>query len=99
MRRVSTAVLPDPAPATISSGRTLVQHGLALLRVEPVEQLIGLGGAIVISALELTARPGTPTAEPRRQLCADAALGGTLDRVLNQHGRFFYGYRPAVPVV
>ena len=38
MRRVSTLVLPEPAPATMSSGRTAVQHGFALLRVESGEQ-------------------------------------------------------------
>ena len=43
MRCASTRVLPEPAPATMSSGPALVQHGLALLRVEPDEQLLGVG--------------------------------------------------------
>ncbi len=73
--------------------RALVQHRLALLRVEPLEELIGFGGEYDQRSwpYKLTAGPET--------LCADAALGGTLDLVLHQQGRFFYGYRPAVPVV
>ena len=38
MRWVSTRVLPEPAPATMSSGPPCVHDGRALLRVEPVEQ-------------------------------------------------------------
>ena len=34
MRRVSTLVLPEPAPATMSSDWPAVLDGLALLRVE-----------------------------------------------------------------
>ena len=36
MRRVSTLVLPEPAPATMSSAWPRYFDGLALLRVEPV---------------------------------------------------------------
>jgi hypothetical protein len=31
--------------------------------------------------------------------CAGGPLGGTLSLVLSKQRRFFYGYRPAVPVV
>ena len=37
MRWVSTRVLPEPAPATTSSGPLAVGDGLALDRVQPVE--------------------------------------------------------------
>ena len=40
MRWVSTRVLPDPAPATISSGPVGVGDGLVLDRVEAFEQVV-----------------------------------------------------------
>ena len=40
MRWVSTRVLPDPAPATMSSGPGGVGDGLVLDRVEAVEQVV-----------------------------------------------------------
>ena len=43
MRRVSTLVLPEPAPATMSSAVPAVLDGLALLRVEPGEQRSSTG--------------------------------------------------------
>ena len=43
MRWVSTRVLPEPAPATTSSGPVVVDDGLELVRVEALEQ-VGSGG-------------------------------------------------------
>jgi hypothetical protein len=45
-------------------------------------------------------RPGSRCDWKRRtRFCTGTALGGTLGVVLNAQLRFFYGYRPAVPVV
>ena len=58
MRRVSTRVLPEPAPATTSSGRTGVRHGRPLGVVETLEERVvdqgcirGVGGAHVVPTL------------------------------------------------
>ena len=44
MRLVMTRVLPDPAPARISSGAVDVQNGFALFGVEGVEEMHGARG-------------------------------------------------------
>ena len=51
IRRVSTRVLPEPAPATTSSGAPGVHDGGALRLVEPVEQLLGGRAAAPEAAL------------------------------------------------
>ena len=45
MRWVSTRVLPDPAPATISSGVPACTTASTLARVQPLEQCRAAGGA------------------------------------------------------
>ena len=78
--------------------RPLVQHRLALLRVEPVEESLGpvVAPGSRFSHVHTHVCPNLP---PRGDtLCAGTAAGGTLTTVLDQW-RFFYGYRPAVPVV
>ena len=73
--------------------RTLVQHRLALLRVEAVQEFRRhrVGEMRVMSA---------PIYRWTATLFALArTVGGTLNLVLSQQRRFFYGYRPAVPVV
>ena len=41
MRYVMTRVLPEPAPARISSGPVGVQHGFTLFGIELVEEIHG----------------------------------------------------------
>ncbi len=87
--------LARPRPGDDEQRRTLVQHRLTLLGVEPVEELVGLGG-----------RRGSKMEAYRRRTyrCPATSLRRRgrwwhTPYVLMQQGRFFYGYRPAVPVV
>ena len=62
MRWVSTRVLPEPAPAMTSSGPSSCDDGLALDRVQPVEQ-VGRHGRRTASPSPYR-RPPTGLAEP-----------------------------------
>ena len=63
IRRVSTRVLPEPAPATTSSGAPGVHDRRPLRLVEPLEQLVGGSGPRRVvrgsSAGATCSRPGS----------------------------------------
>ncbi len=87
--------LARPGAGDDQQRRALVQHRLALLRVEPVEEFGRSRGESVTCTLM-----SVPTYRCR----ADSSLRWrgrrwhTYSVLIRQH-RFFYGYRPAVPVV
>ncbi|GAC1653375.1 MAG: hypothetical protein NVS4B6_29830 [Mycobacterium sp.] len=72
-----------------------MQHSLALLRVQAVQQ--GFGVEIQIGHVQTHVGPNLPPSNDT--FCAATAVSGTLIDVLIQQQRFFYGYRPAVPAV
>ncbi len=70
-----------------------MQDRPALLRVEAVQEF----RRYRVGEMRSHVRPNLPL--DGDSFCAGATGGGTLNLVLSQQRRFFYGYRPAVPVV
>ena len=86
--------LARPGAGDDQQRRTLVQHRLALLRVEPVKQLVGLGWIGQCTVMSV------PTYRcVRRHSLRRHGPRWHTQHVLIKQRRFFYGYRPAVPVV
>ena len=86
--------LARPRAGDDEQRRALMQHRLALLGVEPFEKLVGRR----VGYVHTHVCPNLPPASGTLFALA-TALDGTLICVLIKQRRFFYGYRPAVPVV
>ena len=91
MRRVSTRVLPEPAPARMAQGRGGAGDGLALGRVQAVEHLLGVHPATLTSRCDTTS------------LCAvaysDLILRDNETLVLDLHPHWWYFAKALVATV
>ena len=61
IRRVRTRVFPEPAPAITSSGPSVVEHGLALGRIQVVEVRLGRASR---PSVDGTTGPQSPSSPP-----------------------------------